>query len=138
MEENGEYTPNDLEHPMSRDAALQRIRTSNTVMMSPELFEKLYLQPITNVKGDLRKTFGNPTPLGLMGFVISLTPIACCMMGWHGSGAYGAADMYDFQQILAINRVLTRMLVEYTISSPDHVCSLRACSNSSLETHSHF
>jgi hypothetical protein len=45
-------------------AELERFRTSNTVTMTPELFEKLYLGPQNNVKGDLRKTFGNPTPLG--------------------------------------------------------------------------
>ncbi|KAK3186652.1 hypothetical protein K4F52_004693 [Lecanicillium sp. MT-2017a] len=49
---------------------LERLRTSNTVIMSPELFEKLYLGPQNNVKGDLRKTFGNPTPLGLVGYFI--------------------------------------------------------------------
>jgi hypothetical protein len=31
--------------------------------MSPELFEKIYLTPPNQVAGDLRKRFGNPTPL---------------------------------------------------------------------------
>jgi len=31
--------------------------------ISPEVFEKLYLSPENAVKGDLRKIFGNPTPL---------------------------------------------------------------------------
>jgi len=35
----------------------------NTVTMSSEQFEKLYLNPKSEVKGDLRKTFANPTPL---------------------------------------------------------------------------
>lgn len=48
------------EHP---DSALHRIRTAGSITISPELFEKLYLTPETQVKGDLRKTFGNPTPL---------------------------------------------------------------------------
>lgn len=78
-----------------RDAALQRLRSSNTVTMSPDLFEKLYLQPMNPVKGDLRKTFGNPTPLGILGFVIGLTPLACCLIGWRGSGGLGAANMYE-------------------------------------------
>ena len=78
---------------MSHDEALARLRTTNSVTMSPELFEKLYLQPMGNVKGDLRKTFGNPTPLGLIGFVLGLTPLACCLMGWRGSGGLGAANM---------------------------------------------
>ena len=74
-------------------AELERFRTSNTVTMTPELFEKLYLGPQNNVKGDLRKTFGNPTPLGLVGFIVALTPLACCLMGWRGSGGLGAANM---------------------------------------------
>jgi hypothetical protein len=42
---------------------LQRLRTAGSVQMSAELFEKLYLTPNIPVKGDLRKTFGNPTPM---------------------------------------------------------------------------
>lgn len=34
-----------------------------SVTISNEMFEKLYLNPAGQVKGDLRKTFGNPTPL---------------------------------------------------------------------------
>ncbi len=45
------------------DDALRRIRTAGSVSMSPELFEKLYLSPENRVSGDLRKTFGNPTPM---------------------------------------------------------------------------
>jgi hypothetical protein len=30
----------------------------------PELFEQLYLSPKNRVKGDLRQTVGNPTPIG--------------------------------------------------------------------------
>jgi uncharacterized protein len=44
-------------------AALQKIRTAGSIIISPELFEKLYLSPQNAVRGDLRKTFGNPTPM---------------------------------------------------------------------------
>lgn len=47
----------------SNGAALSRIRTAGSISISPELFEKLYLSPENRVKGDLRKTFGNPTPM---------------------------------------------------------------------------
>ena len=43
--------------------ALRRIRTAGSISISPELFEKLYLSPENRVAGDLRKTFGNPTPM---------------------------------------------------------------------------
>lgn len=46
-----------------RSDALRQVQTAGSVVMSPELFEKLYLSPQTRVKGHLRTTFGNPTPL---------------------------------------------------------------------------
>ena len=49
---------------------------TNTMTLPPELFEQIYLNPKTEVKGDLRKTFGNPTPLGIMGFAIALLPLS--------------------------------------------------------------
>jgi len=42
---------------------LRRIRTVGAVSISAELFEKLYLSPQNVVKGELRRTFGNPTPM---------------------------------------------------------------------------
>lgn len=53
----------ELYRAITPEDALNRVRTAGTVSMSPELFEKLYLSPQTNVHGDLRKTIGNPTPL---------------------------------------------------------------------------
>ena len=44
-------------------SALRQIRTAGSISISPELFEQLYLSPQNAVKGDLRKTFGNPTPM---------------------------------------------------------------------------
>ena len=43
--------------------ALHRFRSAASIAMSPELFEKLYLSPENRVHGDLRRTFGNPTPM---------------------------------------------------------------------------
>lgn len=51
-----------MEHSERADA-LHQVRTAGSVIMSPELFEKLYLAPKTDVKGHLRSTFGNPTPV---------------------------------------------------------------------------
>lgn len=44
-------------------AALNTIQNANSLTISPELFEKLYLSPQNAVRGDLRQTFGNPTPM---------------------------------------------------------------------------
>jgi hypothetical protein len=64
----------DYQKDIDRDAAesthlentndiIRRIQTSGSITITPELFEKIYLAPQNAVKGDLRKTFGNPTPL---------------------------------------------------------------------------
>lgn len=55
---NGNYDPE-----AQRLDALKQFRSAASVQMSPELFEKLYLSPMNEVKGELRQTFGNPTPM---------------------------------------------------------------------------
>lgn len=50
----------DIEGESHMDS-LNRFRSAQSIQMSPELFEKLYLSPENRVKGELRKTFGNPT-----------------------------------------------------------------------------
>ncbi|KAF1361041.1 hypothetical protein EJ07DRAFT_164643 [Lizonia empirigonia] len=78
---------------MDEDLALRHIRTAGSISISPELFEKLYLSPKNEVKGELRKTFGNPTPLALVGFLLSLTPLSWTLMGWRGAGGSGSASI---------------------------------------------
>lgn len=57
------------------------------------VLEKIYLSPPTDVKGDFRNTFANPTPLGLVGFLVATMPVAFQLMGWHHSGGGGAATI---------------------------------------------
>lgn len=52
-----------LEAGHDSETALRKIRTAGSISISPELFEKIYLSPANKVKGELRKTVGNPTPL---------------------------------------------------------------------------
>ena len=58
-EPNNDYFPNgpDSIRDMATEA-FERIRTTGSITMSPEQFERMYLQPLGRVKGDLRKTFG--------------------------------------------------------------------------------
>lgn len=42
---------------------MQPLHNISSVTISNEMFEKLYLNPANKVKGDLRRTFANPTPL---------------------------------------------------------------------------
>jgi hypothetical protein len=54
---------NSIGGDVDSETALRRIRTAGSISISPELFEKMYLSPQNKVAGELRKTFGNPTPL---------------------------------------------------------------------------
>ncbi|KAK9327750.1 GPR1/FUN34/yaaH family-domain-containing protein [Lipomyces starkeyi] len=76
----------------SREEALSRMRTAQSIIMSPELFEKLYLSPERAVKGNLRQTFANPTPLAILSHAICASPLGCDLMGLRGSGQFGAAS----------------------------------------------
>lgn len=63
-QDNGQNTAKyDLPADTNRDEALERIRATGSLFISPELFEKIYLSPKNTVKGDLRSILGNPTPL---------------------------------------------------------------------------
>lgn len=93
-----------LDSSHDADTALKRIQTSGSISISPELFEKIYLGPQNKVAGDLRKTFGNPTPVALCGFLLSLTPLSCELMGWRGAadGSAGIATYIAFGGILML------------------------------------
>ncbi|EOA83781.1 hypothetical protein ACJQWK_01039 [Exserohilum turcicum] len=82
-----------LDASVDSNTALHHIRTAGSISISPELFEKLYLAPESKVKGELRKTFGNPTPLAIIGFLLCLHPLSMTLMGWRGAGGGGAANI---------------------------------------------
>lgn len=99
---------NDDSPKESRAEGLERVQTQASIMIPPELFEQLYLSPRNPVKGTLRQTFGNPTPIGqcqhtfvfclwahiclaLGGFLLCTTPASMALLGWQGAGGFGAA-----------------------------------------------
>jgi len=76
---------------------LEHIKSAGAFSISPELFEKLYLNPKTNTGAHNRKQFANPTPLGLMGYVISVCTFSSNIMGWGGANSlHGVAGIFFF------------------------------------------
>ncbi|KAJ5946643.1 hypothetical protein N7454_003482 [Penicillium verhagenii] len=77
---------------------LRRYQTADSVLLPipRDAFEKLYLSPKLPAAGNLRRTFGNPTPISLMGFLLAATPAAMETMGWRGSGGSGGAILPVF------------------------------------------
>lgn len=72
---------------------LRRIQTAESVLLPipRDAFEKLYLSPKTPTAGNLSRTYGNPTPISLLGFLLAATPGAMINMGWRGAGGNGGA-----------------------------------------------
>ncbi|KAK6382039.1 hypothetical protein LTS17_003924 [Exophiala oligosperma] len=96
---------------------LDRQQTIQSVNLSMEMFEKLYLAPRNRVRGELRKTFANPTPLPLLGFLITAAPLSCALMGWRGAGGGGAATIgtfYFFGGLLQIMGCVMEWLIGNT------------------------
>jgi len=59
-----------------------------SVQLTNEQFERLYLQPGgEKAKGDLSKRLGNPTSLGIISFLLCLTPVSCYLMGFASTNA---------------------------------------------------
>ncbi|KAJ8098073.1 GPR1/FUN34/yaaH family-domain-containing protein [Lipomyces tetrasporus] len=75
----------------SREEALDRMRTAQSITMSPELFEKLYLSPERAVKGSLRQTFANPTPLAIVAHAVCASSLGCALIGLRDSDNFNAA-----------------------------------------------
>ena len=102
------------------DLALKKIRTAGSISISPELFEKLYLSPRDSAAASsvIRKAIGTPTPIALCGFLLSLTPLTCDLMGWRGAGqANGSAGIpafYFFGGVLMVVGGVFELLVGNT------------------------
>ncbi|KAK4540377.1 hypothetical protein LTR36_009234 [Oleoguttula mirabilis] len=55
-----------------------------TVTLNPEDYERLFFQP-SQAKGDLSKRLGNPTLIGLLGFLIPFSTTVFCLLEFRGT-----------------------------------------------------
>ncbi len=56
-------THDEIETPPHKHHGVEELEDINILKPTPSHFEKLYLQPEQAVAGNLRLTFGNPTPM---------------------------------------------------------------------------
>ncbi|MCJ1305555.1 hypothetical protein MMC08_008369 [Hypocenomyce scalaris] len=76
-----------------------------TVQMSPEQYERVFFQP-TPARGDLARRLGNPTLLGVLGFLIPFNTTILCLLQLRGSGPSsftGVSGAYYFLGGIAMN-----------------------------------
>lgn len=77
-----EVTERHLENGGSPNASQvdheERVRNAltNTMTLSPEVFERIYLSPKMGRTNSLSKQLGNPTPIALLGFAVGLMPLS--------------------------------------------------------------
>lgn len=63
-----------------------------TVQLTSDQYERLFFQP-TAAKGDLSKRLGNPTLLGLLGFLVPFSSTMFCLCGFKGASANSLAAL---------------------------------------------
>jgi succinate-acetate transporter protein len=63
-----------------------------TVQLSPDQYERLFFQP-SAAKGDLAKRLGNPTLLGVLGFLIPFTTTVFCLLEFKGASTSSLASI---------------------------------------------
>lgn len=83
-----------LEHVRSNDD--NQLQRQVTISISPEQYERMFFQP-SPARGDLSKRLGNPTLLGIFGFLLPLQFTSFCLCGLQGSSAastIGSSGLY--------------------------------------------
>ena len=89
---------------------LLKTSTADSIPIPRDILEKMYLSPPSPVKGKLRGTFANPTPLAIAALVLSTFPLGCDLMGWRGAGGSGAASIPVYIFIGGVIQVLAAVL----------------------------
>lgn len=65
---------------------MEELSRQITLSISPEQYERLFFQP-TPARGDLSKRLGNPTLLGLFGFLVPFQTAMLALLEFDGANA---------------------------------------------------
>ncbi|GAC99251.1 possible transmembrane sensor/transporter [Pseudozyma hubeiensis SY62] len=90
-----------------------------SVTLTPQQFEELYLQPSIRSRSQagLVKTFGNPTSLGIVSFLLTLTPTSCCLMGWRGATSNSLLALIGAYYFMGGLCMLLSAILEFVIGN---------------------
>ncbi|KAH0536296.1 hypothetical protein FGG08_006811 [Glutinoglossum americanum] len=77
-------------HNVRSEETLSGSRAPGTISISLALFEKLTQQRSADDHHHLKH--GNPSPVAMLGNLVSLTPLACDLMGWRNTQGHGFAS----------------------------------------------
>ncbi|CAK7220383.1 hypothetical protein SCUCBS95973_004135 [Sporothrix curviconia] len=108
--------------------ALRETTTNRSVVMSAEMFEKLYLSPHNKVKGELRQTYGNPTPIPAYFFLGGMLMFVSGLLDFGTYGFYAAPGEAASTGLSApgFNSSLAFFLVSFGLFAVIlFICSLR-------------
>jgi hypothetical protein len=83
-------------HKNSEPVLTDRLRNVNTaekilIPIPQDAFQEMYSSIKLPNSGKPRRKFGDPVPVGLMGFLLSAAPRACSLLGLRGAGGNGGA-----------------------------------------------
>ncbi|OAL42568.1 plasma membrane ammonium transporter [Pyrenochaeta sp. DS3sAY3a] len=69
-----------------------RSRPGDGVISETEVYDRLFLTLLRKEKSrGFRSSLGNATPVGVLGFSVSVIPLAISFMGWQGAGGLSVA-----------------------------------------------
>jgi len=87
------------------DSSQNGLSRQMTMQLTSEQYERLFFQP-SQAKGDLAKRLGNPTLLGVCGFLIPFTTTVMSVMQWRGADSTsltGVSGSFYFLGGIAMN-----------------------------------
>ncbi|CAO1612984.1 unnamed protein product [Sympodiomycopsis kandeliae] len=90
-----------------------------SVTLTPQQFEELYLQPSirSRSQGQLIKTLGNPTSLGIVCFILNLCPTSCLLMGFRGMTPTGQLALLGPYYSMGAIGMITAGILEWILGN---------------------